>query len=157
MRTGIALGSNLGDRHSHLDGAVASLKSLHEQGLFLTSYYYETEPQDCPPDSPHFLNAVIELDTSLHPLRLLKKLQALEVLAGREKDHPFHAPRSLDLDILYFGEFFLNTPELELPHPRINERLFVLQPLAEIRPDLRLPGYSLTCLEYLLLNGNIIL
>ena len=154
MRTGIALGSNLGDRHALLDGAVASLRLLHEQGSFLTSSYYETEPHDCPPDSPCFLNAVVELETSLPPLFLLSELQKLEADAGRAKVHEFHAPRSLDLDILYCGNLFLLTAELQLPHPRISERLFVLQPLAEIRPHLKLYGHSLTCLEQLLLISN---
>ena len=154
MRTGIALGSNLGDRHALLDSAVASLRLLHEHGSFLTSSYYETDPHDCPQDSPAFLNAVVELDTSLSPLILLKKLQELEAQAGRAKVRAFHAPRSLDLDILYWGDLSLLTGELQLPHPRIRERLFVLQPLAEIRPHLKLPGNLLTCLEMLLLVSN---
>ena len=156
MRAGIALGSNLGDRHSLLDGAVKRLRLIHEHGPFLVSSFYETEPHDCPHDSPSFINAVIEIDTSLEPLMLLEHLQALEVGAGRPKVHAFHAPRILDLDILYYENLFLQTPELQLPHPKISERLFVLQPLAEIRPNLKLPGYKITCLNQLLfLSSNI--
>ena len=154
MRAGIALGSNLGDRHTLLNEAVEKLRSLHEQGPFLLSSYYETEPLDCPPDSPHFLNAVVELETSLPPLELLDRLQSLEVGAGRRKARVFHEPRTLDLDILYYEGEISHAPNLQLPHPRITERLFVLQPLAEIRPDLIRPGWSMSCLEYLLLNHN---
>jgi 2-amino-4-hydroxy-6-hydroxymethyldihydropteridine diphosphokinase len=149
MRAGIALGSNLGDRHTLLREAVAQLKNLHEEGNFLASSFHETEPKDCPPSSPFFLNAVVELETSLPPLALLECLQRLELEAGRPKEHAFHAPRTLDLDILYYGALTLRLEELTLPHPRMTERLFVLAPLAEIRSDLRLPGWQMSCQEYL--------
>ena len=149
MRAGIALGSNLGDRASVLKGAIAQLRLLHEGGKFLTSSLHETEPVDCPSGSSLFLNAVIELETSLEPLSLLHCLQKLERDFGRPKDHGVNQPRTLDLDLLYCDRMILQHPELELPHPRITERLFVLAPLAEINPTLRLPAWSHTCEYYL--------
>ncbi len=149
MRAGIALGSNLGNRQAHLTKAVADLKSLHEGGAFLVSTFHETDPLDCPVDAPLFLNAVVELETSFSPLDLLAKLQDLEVAAGRSREHAFHAPRTLDLDLLYCDEMSLDHPDLKLPHPRITERIFVLAPLAEIRPEMRLTGWSMTCDQYL--------
>ena len=82
MRAGIALGSNLGDRHSMLEIALKNLRMIHEQGDFLVSQTLETEPVDCPPGSPLFLNAVAELETSLDPLSLLTRLQTLEIELG---------------------------------------------------------------------------
>jgi 2-amino-4-hydroxy-6-hydroxymethyldihydropteridine diphosphokinase len=136
MRTGIALGSNLGDRYARLTHAVEALRKIHEQGDFLVSSFHETEPDNCPPKSPKFLNAVLELETSLEPQALLGRLQSLEREAGRSEKHGFHTPRTLDLDILYYGTTILDTPGLQLPHPRMTERPFVMTPLAEIRPDL---------------------
>ena len=151
MRAGIALGSNLGDRHALLSQALKNLQEIHEgePASFLASSILETEPQDCPPDSPHFLNSVVELETSRHPVELLKLLQALEVASGRPSDHGHQSPRSLDLDLLYCDEMTLDTPSIQLPHPSIRERLFVLKPLAEIRPELQLPSWDASCSEYL--------
>ncbi len=149
MRAGIALGSNLGDRNAILKEAIGHLRELHEDGEFLVSNFLETDPVDCPPGSPLFLNAVIELETSLPPLELLQRLQALELAAGRPRVHGLNQPRTLDLDLLYCDEMTLLLPELVLPHPRMTERVFVLAPLAEIRPDLKLPGWDYSCEEYL--------
>jgi len=154
MRAGIALGSNLGDRNAILKEAIGHLQSLHEEGEFLVSSLHETEPIDCPPGSPLFLNAVVELETSLDPVILLRRLQSLEMASGRPEYRGINEPRSLDLDILYCDGMSLRISGLELPHPRISERSFVLTPLAEIRPDLKLPGWSHTCLEYLLIISN---
>jgi 2-amino-4-hydroxy-6-hydroxymethyldihydropteridine diphosphokinase len=149
MRAGIALGSNLGDRTKFLKEAIVHLKALHESGEFLVSNLHDTEPVDCPPFSPLFLNAVVELECTLDPLTLLHRLQSLESEFGRPKNHGINEPRTLDLDLLYLDGITMNHSELVLPHPRITERLFVLAPLAEIRPKLMLDGWSLTCLEYL--------
>jgi 2-amino-4-hydroxy-6-hydroxymethyldihydropteridine diphosphokinase len=149
MRAGIALGSNLGDRNATLDRAISRLKELHEGGEFLASSLHETEPLDCPPESPLFLNGVVELETSLTPLQLLLRLQDLEIAAGRPAKHGINQPRTLDLDLLYCDEMTLHLPLLELPHPRMIDRLFVMAPLSEIRPDLQLPGWARTCQEYL--------
>ena len=156
MRAGIALGSNLGDRRALMTQALKDLQEIHEgePTSFLASSFFETEPQDCPRGSPLFLNSAVELETSLHPLELLKLLQALEVAAGRPLDHGHHSPRSLDLDLLYCDEMTLDTLGLQLPHPRITERLFVLKPLAEIRPELQLPSWGTSCSDYLKIIHN---
>ena len=145
MRVGIALGSNLDERLTLLRSARAHLQNLHEDyGSFLSSRIYETEPFDCPPGSPLFLNAVIEICCTLPPLDLLHRLQLIEELMGRPSAHAHHAPRTIDLDILYYDNLHFTLPELTLPHPRIHERPFVLCPLGDIRPDLILPGRDQT-------------
>ncbi|MEY2906674.1 MAG: 2-amino-4-hydroxy-6-hydroxymethyldihydropteridine diphosphokinase [Verrucomicrobiota bacterium] len=154
MRAGIALGSNLGNRSALLEAAISQLRTLHEQGEFLISSLHETDPVDCPPGSESFLNGVVELDTSLAPLELLQRLQHLELASGRPRVHGRHAPRTLDLDLLYCDGMTLHHPDLELPHPRITERHFVLAPLHEIRPDLLLPGWSMNCADYLFRISN---
>jgi 2-amino-4-hydroxy-6-hydroxymethyldihydropteridine diphosphokinase len=143
MRVGIALGSNLDDRLANLRAARRHLFALHEdRGPFLCSRIYETEPVDCPPGSAPFLNAAIELACTLPPLDLLKKLQAIEQILGRPLNHAHHAPRTIDLDILYYDNLAFTLPELTLPHPRITERAFVLHPLADIAPTRILPGQT---------------
>lgn len=149
MRAGIALGSNLGDKSVILKQAIGQLRAIHESGNFLVSSFYETEPVDCPPGSPFFLNAVVEIGTTLSPLKLLHHLQEQEVRSGRPKNHARNASRTLDLDLLYCDDMTLYDPELELPHPRMTGRVFVMEPLAQIRPDLRLPGWVMSCSEYL--------
>jgi len=149
MRAGIALGSNLGDKSALLNQAIGHLRKIHESGDFLVSGFHETEPVDCAPGTPAFLNAVAEIGTSLTPLELLHHLQQEEIRSGRPKNHARNASRTLDLDLLYCDEMTLDDPELELPHPRMTERSFVMEPLAEIRPDLRLPGWEMTCSEYI--------
>jgi 2-amino-4-hydroxy-6-hydroxymethyldihydropteridine diphosphokinase len=150
MRVGIALGSNLGDRPGHLRAARRRLFALHEdRGPFLCSRIYETEPVDCPDDSPPFFNAAIEMSCTLPPLDLLAELQHLERILGRPPDHTFHAPRTIDLDILYYDNLAFELPELTLPHPRIVERAFVLAPLADVAPTRILPGQTETVLELL--------
>jgi len=141
MRVGIALGSNLADRLENLRAARRYLFDLHEdRGPFLCSRIYETEPVDCPAGSPSFFNAAIELACTIPPLDLLEKLQRLEQILGRPANHAHHAPRTIDLDILYYDNLAFTLPELTLPHPRIAERGFVLTPLADIAPDRILPG-----------------
>jgi len=154
MRAGIALGSNLGDKSALLNQAIGHLREIHESGDFLASSFHETAPVDCAPGTPSFLNAVAEIGTSLTPLELLHRLQQEEIRSGRPKNHPRNASRTLDLDLLYCDEMTLHHPELKLPHPRMTERSFVLAPLAEIRPDLRLSGWEMTCSEYLLRIRN---
>jgi 2-amino-4-hydroxy-6-hydroxymethyldihydropteridine diphosphokinase len=145
MRVGIALGSNLDDRLENLRAARRHLFALHEdRGPFLCSRIYETDPVDCPPGSPAFLNAAIELACTLPPLDLLKKLQRLEQILGRPANHAHHAPRTIDLDILYYDNLAFALPELTLPHPRITERGFVLTPLADVAPERILPGQTQT-------------
>jgi 2-amino-4-hydroxy-6-hydroxymethyldihydropteridine diphosphokinase len=143
MRVGIALGSNLHERLLLLQAARTHLYALHEdRGPFLCSRIYETEPVDCPPGSPCFLNAAIEIACTLPPLDLLIRLQSIEQTLGRQREHAFHAPRTIDLDILYYDNLHFTLPELTLPHPRISERPFVLCPLADICPDRILPDWG---------------
>lgn len=150
MRTGIALGSNLGDRLDHLRTGRNFLLSLHEgPNPAAVSPVYETTPIDCPPHSPAFLNAVLEINTHLEPAELLAQMSALEIKLGRHTSPPRNAPRPLDLDLLYGGDRQLHLPQLTLPHPRLTSRRFVLEPLAAIRPDLILPGHSRTIADYL--------
>jgi len=152
MRAGIALGSNLGDKFAILNQTIGRLREIHESGDFLVSGFHETEPVDCAPNTPSFLNAVAEIGTSLTPLELLHWLQEEEIRMGRPRNHDRNISRTLDLDLLYCDEMTLRFPELDLPHPRITERFFVLVPLSEIRPDLRLPGWEMNASEYLLWN-----
>lgn len=148
---GIALGSNLGNSQQILNQVINKLKNLHKGPVssFLQSSFYKTAPVDCPPGSPDFLNAVIQLETEHSASLLLKLLQNLEIASGRSSPYAKNAPRTLDLDLLYCNSLTLSLPELIVPHPRIRERLFVLMPLAEILPNIILPGWEKTAQEYL--------
>ena len=143
MRVGIALGSNLGDRVAHLRSAAAAVRALGAAPI-LTSRIYETTPVDCPPGSPAFLNAAMEIGYSGDLRDLIRDLQAVERAHQRPADHGRNAPRTVDLDILYADELILETPELTLPHPRLMERMFVLRPLCDFAPHRRLPGETET-------------
>jgi 2-amino-4-hydroxy-6-hydroxymethyldihydropteridine diphosphokinase len=150
MRIGIALGSNLGDRVENL--LIARQSILEIPGVFtpcLSSKLYETEPVDSAPGSASFLNAVIEVECPAGPLFLLPELQAIEERTGRPRDHGRNTPRTLDLDILYAGDLRLHEPDLEVPHPRLHLRRFVLLPLHDIQPQLRLPRFQRTVAELL--------
>ena len=137
-RVAIALGSNLGNREQNIASAIAGLCEIATQGEpFFSASLHDTEPQNCPADSPRFLNTVVDLHYSGNdPLQLLECTQALEQKLGREPAPVRNAPRVIDIDILLFGETTLDHPRLQLPHPRIHERPFVLLPLQEIRPDI---------------------
>jgi 2-amino-4-hydroxy-6-hydroxymethyldihydropteridine diphosphokinase len=128
----IGLGANLGDRGAALQQALASLASLPLTQVRQVSSLYRSAPVDA--DGPDYLNAVAELATGLLPEALLQALQGIEAAAGRERPYR-NAPRTLDLDILLYGEESIHTPDLTVPHPRMGERAFVLLPLAEIAPE----------------------
>jgi 2-amino-4-hydroxy-6-hydroxymethyldihydropteridine diphosphokinase len=146
----VALGSNLGDSRKILFDAVARLKQFSPAPL-LKSSLWQTTPVDCPPDSPKFLNAVAAFvpQENETPESLLAKLHALEKEFGRAPKKVHNEPRPLDLDLVAFGPETRNTPQLTLPHPRAHLRRFVLQPLAEIAPELVLPGQTLTVAQLL--------
>ena len=142
-RAGIALGSNLGDRAVRLCEAVSRLREIAVAGEpFLTAPVYRAEPRFCPPGSPEFLNTVVEIAFAGGAVELLEETRRIETELGRVRSAERNAPRVVDLDLLYVGDETSATAELELPHPRIGERRFVLQPLADIRPELVLPGHS---------------
>lgn len=147
MRAGIALGSNLGDRLAHLRSGRAQVEAF--AGTALSSRVYETEPVGSGPDAGAFLNAVIEVEFGGQPIALLDALQAIEAEHGRPSKRPRNAPRTLDLDILYLGNLVLSNEEVVIPHPRLHLRRFVLAPLADIRPELVLPGQQRSIAELL--------
>jgi len=154
-RTGIALGSNLGGRAANLRAALDGLAEISSLGApLLVAPLFETAPVGCPDGSPAFLNTVVEIEWSGTPLELLEITQALELRLGRAPNPVRNAPRVIDIDILYCGDAVVNAPHLVLPHPRIAERRFVLMPLAEIRPDLRLHPATSSVIEILCRLGN---
>ncbi|WP_018715187.1 2-amino-4-hydroxy-6-hydroxymethyldihydropteridine diphosphokinase [Brachymonas chironomi] len=129
----VALGGNLGDARQSVQQALQALDALPQTRLEAASSLYRTAPVDA--SGPDFINAVARLRTSLAPLALLQALQGLEQQAGRERPYR-NAPRTLDLDVLLYSGVRQQTPELELPHPRMLQRAFVLVPLAEIDAEL---------------------
>jgi 2-amino-4-hydroxy-6-hydroxymethyldihydropteridine diphosphokinase len=137
-RVAIALGSNIGDRKGNIAAAVAELQAIATPGEpFLTASLFDTEPVNCPDDSPRFLNTAIDFHFSGNdPLELLQLTQAMELKLGRTPNPVRNAPRIIDIDILLFGDASLDHAELQLPHPRIHERPFVIEPLREIRNDI---------------------
>ena len=142
-RVGIALGSNLGDRPANLQAARDCLREIATPGeLFLEAGNYQTEPLFCPPGSPLFYNSVVEIAWEGDPSALLEITQSIEKNLGRAAVPERNAPRVIDVDLLYFGDEIIDTEALVLPHPRIGERRFVLEPLAGIRPELVLPGHT---------------
>ena len=137
----IALGSNVGDRRAHLDFAVASLRALLTN--LRVSRYYETVPVGVSGPQAMFLNGAAVGETTMSARALLQALLAIEQERGRERPYA-NAARTLDLDLVLFGDVVLDEPDLIVPHPRFRERRFVLEPLAEIAPDLRDPGSGST-------------
>ena len=149
-RVGIALGSNVGDRLGNFRNARKLLRGLTPVGVhYEQAPVYQSEPLDCPPDSPDFYNTVVELDYVGDSHSLLHDTQAIEFHLGRESVHGRNAPRVIDLDILYFDTLVVDEGLLVIPHPRLTNRRFVLQPLADIRPHLTLPGDRVTISEHL--------
>ena len=130
----IGLGSNMGDRRAILDGAIAALSETPGVSVRRISGYHATEPVGGPPGQGTYLNASAALETTLEPLELLHVLQAIEKRFGRVRTVRWGA-RTLDLDVLLFDDRIIQTPELTVPHPRLAQRRFVLEPLAEIAPE----------------------
>lgn len=146
-RVYIGLGSNLATPCEQLRAALAALAALPESRLVAVSAAYASDPLG-PPDQPRYLNAVAALDTRLAPLQLLDALQAIELAQGRERKDERWGPRTLDLDILLFGDRLIDEPRLQVPHYHLHARPFVLYPLADVAPvDLQLPdGRTLAAL-----------
>lgn len=133
----VALGSNLGDRERQLHEAIARLDRL-ATGDVLVSSFHETKAEDMG-DAPDFLNAVARFDTRLAPRALLAALQEIEVDLGRPQDHGDNESRTIDLDIICYGNRIVDEPDLVIPHPRAREREFVMAPLRELAPDFEFP------------------
>jgi 2-amino-4-hydroxy-6-hydroxymethyldihydropteridine diphosphokinase len=131
----LSLGSNLGDRAANLNDAIARLKKIGD--ILAASSYYETEPVEFTAQ-PWFLNCVVALETEKMPKQVLTAVLDIEQQMGRRRNQQ-KGPRIIDIDILLFGSSVVDTKNLTIPHPALHERRFVLEPLAEIAPDLRHP------------------
>jgi 2-amino-4-hydroxy-6-hydroxymethyldihydropteridine diphosphokinase len=144
MKYGLALGSNAGARKLQMRAAreIILRELAGHNSSALIAGLYETEPVDCNPGTRSFYNSCMEIESALPPQELLQRLQDIEHRLGRPAHHPRNAPRSIDIDILYADNVTINTSELTIPHPGIASRRFVLEPLAEIRPHLTLPGHA---------------
>ncbi|MBL8860519.1 MAG: pantoate--beta-alanine ligase [Planctomycetes bacterium] len=150
VRAAIAVGSNLGDRAATLDGAVAALAGLPNTRVVARSRWRETEAVGGAAGAPRFLNGAVLVETGLGPRELLERLLSIEARAGRVRTPGLRdEPRTLDLDLVAHGRAIVDEPGLTLPHPRAEERLFVLEPLAEIAPDLVLQRSGRNVLEAL--------
>ena len=139
----LSLGSNLGDREANLANAIARLRQLGE--VVAVSSFYETEPMEFAAQ-PWFLNCAVALKTELMPKQFLSKMLSIERELGRRRTQP-KGPRTIDLDILLFGNSVIHTPQLDVPHPAMHQRRFVLEPLTEIAPDVRHPVFKRTARE----------
>lgn len=127
----IALGSNVGHREQHLSQALDYLRRVEGLRVVRVSSMVETAPVNCPPGSGSFLNAVAKLETTLSARAVLDALLAVELKLGRERSQP-NAPRTIDLDLLLYGREIIDEPGLQVPHPRMHQRFFVLWPLLQI-------------------------
>jgi 2-amino-4-hydroxy-6-hydroxymethyldihydropteridine diphosphokinase len=132
----LSLGSNMGDRAAMLRRAIESLPGAGVE-VIRASSVYETEPMELR-EQNWFLNMVVECRTGLFPLQLMRRLKKIEASLGRKRTVP-KGPRNIDIDVILYGRAVVQTPALEVPHPRFRERRFVLEPMAELAPDLRDP------------------
>jgi len=139
----LSLGSNVGDRVANLNSAIERLRTLGE--IEKVSAFYETEPVEFV-NQPWFLNCVVMLDTEKMPKQLLAGILDVEQQMGRRRTQK-KGPRAIDIDILLFGNSIIDTKGLTIPHPALHERRFVLEPLAEIAPDVRHPAFKRTIRE----------
>ena len=136
----LALGSNLGDRNAQLTAAREAISALPETRLLQSSSLYETPAWGATEPQPDYLNAVISVATSLTPTQLWQHTSVIEKSQGRSRYGEKNAARTLDIDMLLFGDTVMNTTILVLPHPRMHLRKFVLQPLLEVAPAINIPG-----------------
>ncbi|OGA04733.1 MAG: 2-amino-4-hydroxy-6-hydroxymethyldihydropteridine diphosphokinase [Betaproteobacteria bacterium RIFCSPLOWO2_02_FULL_62_17] len=136
----VGLGANLGDPAGQIRAALVGLGGVPGVRVLRSSSLYVSAPLDAP-GQPNFINAVVMIETALAPHPLLRLLLDLEARLGRVRSFP-NAPRALDLDLLLYGDETLDLPELQVPHPRMHLRRFVLEPLVEISPDATIPGHG---------------
>ncbi len=134
----LSLGSNLGNREAYISRAVKRLSQMMGLKLLAESSLYHSRPLDCPEDCPDFLNKIIKLECSLKPVQLLDNTERLEIEFGRTEKNA-RTDRVIDIDIVLLGNRIFKNERLEIPHPRMHERAFVLIPLCEIDPDLADP------------------
>lgn len=135
----IGLGSNQGEVTEALNSAIESLRSIEQSSVVAVSPFYRSAPIDAP--GPDYLNAVVKLETSLEPYALLLHLLDIELMLGRKRRGlKKNAPRNVDLDLLLVGDMILQSTPLTLPHPRLHLRAFVLRPLIDLAPEIRIPG-----------------
>jgi 2-amino-4-hydroxy-6-hydroxymethyldihydropteridine diphosphokinase len=135
----IALGGNLGNSEAVFRFAISELSKNGVKNIKISALF-QSKPENCPPNSPDFTNAALVGEWQGTPEELLTLCQKVEIAAGRPEKHDFNAPRILDLDIILFANEIINTPTLQIPHPRAASRLFVLKPLSQIAPNWILPG-----------------
>ena len=140
-RAYVGLGANLGDREGALRAALAALDATEGIEVVAVSMFRETDPVDYL-DQPRFLNGAAALDTTLAPRELLDALLEVERSLGRTRDGPRFGPRTIDLDLLLYGDESFDEPGLTVPHPRLHVRAFALEPLAELDADLVVPGHG---------------
>jgi len=138
-RAYVGLGANLGDREGSIHAAVERLRARPDMTVVAVSHLRETEPVGIV-DQPRFINAAVALDTNLGARELLDVLLAIERELGRTRTGPRYGPRTIDLDLLLYGDEIVDEPGLTVPHPRLHERRFALEPLADLAPGLVVPG-----------------
>ncbi len=150
MYSYISLGSNIGERYQFIYDALKQIANSSQIELLRSSPLYETEPVGIPKESPWFLNGAAEIDTDLSAQELLRNLLAIEKNLGRKRSQSKeYESRIIDLDLLLYGNEIIDQPGLQVPHPRMLERWFVLKPLSDLCPQKKIPGKNFTVIEAL--------
>ena len=144
----LSIGSNLGDRESNIASGIAMLDNQDHIVNIRSSSFYKTEPL-FNENQPYFLNIVVEISTTLSPFNLLDKIKEIEIFLGRDRIRKKNQPRTIDIDIIIFGDTFISTEELEIPHPGSIFRKFVLKPLSELIPDEIFPKTGIKVVDLL--------
>ena len=144
----LSIGSNIGDKESNIASSIAMLGSYIEISNIKSSSFYKTEPL-YNENQPSFLNIVLELETTLTPFQLLDKIHEIEKMLGREEKRLKNQPRTIDIDIIIFKNSFIDTPDLQIPHPGALFRKFVLIPLSELAPDEIFPKTNIKIVDLL--------
>ena len=144
----LSLGSNIGDREANLAGAITIIEEYPENNNLRSASFYSSDPL-FNTDQPEFLNTVVEINTTFTPFEFLDEIKNIERLLGRPTEHKKNGPRIIDIDILTFGDAFLETEELTIPHPGIAYRRFVLVPFNELAPNYIVPGWKIAIEELL--------